>query len=647
MITFIRSLINSRFGALFALLFVGLIAIGFTLGDVTGSGSFGGLGGGNIAKVGKQNVTLGEFNDALSNRLRGEKKQNPTLDMANFIQGGGFDSTLDQLINRYGLAMFGEQTGMNVSKRLIDYEIRKLPGSKGIDGQFSQEAFQRFLGQIQVSEKTLREDFRQNFYAQQLLPAVQSGPKMPASLSLPYASLLLEKRSGQVAIIPSQAFLPATPPSAAVLAKFYSDNSIRFTIPEKRAISYVLFNRSVVDGKIKPTEAEIAQYYKSNAAKFTASETRDISQIIVPTEAAAKSLGAKIALGARMSDVANSVGLAVTNVKAVSRQSIATSASKSVSDAVFAAAKGAAASPAKGQLGWYVIKVDAVNQVAAKTLAAARTEIETSLIAEKKISAIGEFTSEIEEAFASGTTIADVAKTQGMTVETTPKLLANGQNTENSNYRPIPEMQAIIPAAFQMERDGDAQLIEVVPGEKYAMIAIADVEEAAPPPLKDVQQVVAQNWAIEQGAAKAKVVAEQVRKAVDSGKTLDDALAALKMKLPPVQNIAGTRSDLRQQGQQLPPPMVLMFSMKQGTAKTLVAPKNAGWFIVNLSEITKGDASKNTELAAATTNEMTSLIQQEHGAQLVAAALKSVGVKKNEDSLATLRKQLTSTNDGK
>jgi peptidyl-prolyl cis-trans isomerase D len=647
MITFIRSLINSRFGAIFALLFVGLIAIGFTLGDVTGSGSFGGLGGGNVAKVGKQNVTLGEFNDALSNRLRGERKENPTLDMGNFIQAGGFDSTLEQLINRYGLAMFAEESGMNVSKRLIDYEIRKLPGSKGMDGQFSQEALQRFLSQIQVSEKTLREDFRQNFYAQQLLPAAQAGPKMPTGLSLPYASLLLEKRIGQVAIIPSQAFLPTLPPSADVLAKYYRDNTARFTIPEKRAISYVLFDRSVVDAKTKPTEAEIAQYYKDNAANYSASQTRDISQIIAPTEAAAKSLAAKISGGTDVGSAASSVGLAVTSIKASSPKSLGSSASKNVSDAVFAAPAGGVAAPAKGSLGWYVVKIDNINQVPAKSLTAARAEIETALTAEKKISAIGEFTSEIEEEFANGTTITDVAKTQGMTIQTTPKLLANGQNTENPGYKPAPEMQVILPAAFQMDRDGDAQLIEIVPGERFAMVAVADLDEAAPPPLKDVQQIVTQNWAVEQGSAKAKAVAEQVRKSVDSGKSLAEALAALKINMPPIERISGTRGELRQQGQQLPPPLVLMFSMKQGTAKTLVAPKNAGWFIVSLSEIQKGDASKNSQLVAATNSEMSVLIQQEHAAQMVAAALKEVGVTKNQEALASLRKQLTSANDGK
>jgi len=108
MITFIRSLINSKFGALFALVFIGMIAVAFALGDVTGSGSFGGLSGGNVARVGDRNITLGELNDALDNRLKAERQNNPTLDMASFVDGGGLDSTLEQLGNRYALALFGD-----------------------------------------------------------------------------------------------------------------------------------------------------------------------------------------------------------------------------------------------------------------------------------------------------------------------------------------------------------------------------------------------------------------------------------------------------------------------------------------------------------------------------------------------------------
>jgi peptidyl-prolyl cis-trans isomerase D len=187
MISFIRSLINSKFGAIFALLFIGMIALAFVLGDVTGSNSFGGLSGGNVAKVGNRNITLGELNDALENRLKAERQNNPALDMAGFVDGGGLDSTLDQLVNRYALAVFGEQYGVAVSKRLVDSEIRKLPGAMGLDGKFSADAFRAFAQQIGVSEQTIRDDIAQNLFAQQMLPAAASGPVAPNSLVLPYA----------------------------------------------------------------------------------------------------------------------------------------------------------------------------------------------------------------------------------------------------------------------------------------------------------------------------------------------------------------------------------------------------------------------------------------------------------------------------
>ena len=642
MITFIRSLVSSRFGGVIALLFVGLIAIGFALGDVTGSSAFGGLGGGNIAKVGDRNITIGEFNQSLDARLRAERRDNPNLDMANFIESGGLDSTLQQLINRYALAAFGEEYGMAVSKRLIDYEILKIPGAKGPDGKYSKLAFEAFLRNVGVSEKAIREDLLQNLFAQQLLPAATKGPKAPASFVLPYASLLLEKRSGQLAIIPSQAFLPEKPASDDALAKYYRDNSTKFTVPERRAVSYVLFDRGIVDGRAKPTDKEIAEYYTENADEFAATETRSVASIVVPTEAAAKAASDRVNDGQSLDQVASDLGLAVTNSSDVTKNAYTTQTSKSVADAVFAASDGKAAKPARTGLGWFVALVKDVKQSAARSLVQATPEISTLLETEKRETVLGDLTSEIEDAFSDGETIADVAKEQGLTVDTTPKLFATGQNAENPNYKPIPEMQVILPAAFQLDEEGGAQLIEIVEGERFAMIAVADFVKAAPPPLAKVRETVMQQWAISQGSIRAKRAAERARKEIASGKSLSAALAALKIKLPPSQKISGTRGELRQAGQSLPPPLLMLFSMKEGTAKTLTAPNQAGWFIVKLDKIVKGDASGQERMLAQSGEEITGLVLQEHAQQLVAAALKNVGVEKNEGAIAAMRKRLTS-----
>ncbi len=641
MITFIRSLINSRWGAVVALAFIAMIAVAFALGDVTGSNSFGGLSGGNVASVGNRKIALGEFNEALDNRLRAERKDNPTLDMARFVEGGGLDSTLEQLINRYALAVFGEKYGVSVSKRLIDSEILQIPGSKGLDGKYSDEAFQAFLQQIGLSEKMVRDDLTQNLYTQQILPVAASGPMAPDSLVLPYASLLLEKRNGQVAVIPSAAYFPKEAPSDAVLSQYYRMNAAKFTIPEKRAISYALFGADLVSAKAKPSEADIAAYYEANAAQYAASESRDISQIIVPTEDAAKSVADKIANGQSLANVASELGLSVTKTTGATRAALTASGSKQVADAVFAATQGSLATPSRGRLGWFVVRVDAVKQVGARPLASVRGEIEAALTATRRVEMLADLTAEMEDAFADGSNITDVAKANGLTVETSPKLLANGQNPANPAYKPIPEMQVILPAAFQMETDGDPQLIEVVPGQRFAMIAIADFEEAAPPPLASVRPIVEQQWALAEGAKKARNAADQVRKAIDSGKPIAEALASLGIQTPAVESLSGTRAELSKEGQPISPPLSLMFAMKKGTAKMLQVPGNRGWFVVYLTDVIKGDASGNIEMLNARKAELSGMLQQEYAGQLIAAAAKDVGVEKNEDGIAELRNRLT------
>ncbi|MFN3620223.1 peptidyl-prolyl cis-trans isomerase [Sphingorhabdus sp.] len=642
MISSIRSLINSKFGAIFALLFIGLIAIAFALGDVSGSGNFGGLSGGNVARVGDRNITLGELNDALDNRLRAERQDNPTLDMVSFVEGGGLDSTLDQLINRYAIAVFGEEYGVAVSKRLVDSEIRKIPGAMGLDGKFSAEAFRAFAQQIGVTEKAIRDDLTQNLFAQQILPAAASGPQAPDGLVLPYASLMLEQRAGQIAALPATSFLPTRPPSEAVLTKFYNDNAAKFIIPEKRAVSYAIFGSDIIAARAKPSEADIAAYYKANASQFAASQTRTISQIIVPTEAAAKSVAQQVAGGKTLAAVAGELGLAVTTTANVTKTGLTSSATQAVADAVFAAAQGTVAKPARGKLGWTVVRVDAINNVAAKSLAAARPEIEKELLKTRSEEMLTEMTAEIEDAFAGGATISDVAKQNGLSVNTSPKLLATGQDISNPAYQPIPEMQAILPAAFQMETNGEAQLIELVPGEKFAMIAVADFEEAAPPPLNGVRAIVQQQWALSEGAKAARAAADKLRRAVDGGQPLPAALASANIQGAQVETLKGTRADISREGQAVPPPLSLMFAMKKGTAKIIQAGGDRGWYVVHLTEVVKGDASGNPAMLTARKQELTGVLQQEYAVQMIASAAKNAGVKKNEDGIAELRARLTS-----
>lgn len=647
MITFFRNIFSSKIGLFLTMCFVGLIAVAFASADVTGSGAFGGVtGSGTAAKVGDSKLTTSELNQSINNAFRSEQRENTGLDLKTYVEGGGFDGILDRLINSFSIAAFGNKYGMTAGKRLVDGEIASISSFQGADGQFSEENFRRALQQQGLKESQLRDDFTRNLLADQLLPVAGFGAFVPQKLVTPYASLLLEARQGQIAIVPSAAFVENTKPADAALAAFYSKNGSSYTIPERRSISYALFSKERFNEKIKPTDKEIEGQYNLDKAKYAASETRNIDQVILPTEAAAKALADTISGGMSIGAAAESVGLSVAEVGSVSKTGLAGTASQAVANAVFAATSGGVSAPAQSALGWHIAKVNEISKVPAQSLEQVRALIVAELSRDKIDEALAELTVKMEDEFAAGSSLTDVAKAEELKIESTPMLLANGQNPQDPNYLPIPEMQRILPIAFSLEEDSDPQVIEIIPGQQYAIMSVGEIAAAAPPPLKSIEQLVARDYILEQGSKKAKAIADQIAKQVSGGTTISKAVADAKVKLPRIETVKSTRADLARQSQQgqVPPPLTLMFSMAEGTAKTLKAPQNQGWFIVNLTNIDRGDASKRGDLLRATGAQFKQVFGNEYTEQFINAMKADVGVEKNDDALAALRNQMTGRN---
>ncbi|WP_417617746.1 peptidyl-prolyl cis-trans isomerase [Parasphingorhabdus sp.] len=647
MISFFRRIFSSKLGLFLTFCFIGLIAFAFATADVTSSGTFGGVtGSGTAVKIGDSKLTTSELGQSVNNAFRNEQRQNTGLDLKTYINGGGFDSVLDRLINSFAIADFGTKYGMAAGKRLVDGEIANIGAFQGADGQFSEENFRRALQQQGLNETQLRDDFTRNLLADQLLTTAGFGAAVPQKLVVPYASLLLESREGQIATVPSVAFIDNKKPAKAALEAFYAKNASRYTIPERRTIRYALFEKSRFNDKIKPTEKEIAGYYNLNKPRYAASETRNLNQVIVPTEAAAKALVAKINGGTSLDQAAKSVGLSAAEVGSISKADFANSASQAVANAAFAVRPGAIAGPAQSALGWHIVKVEAVKQIPARPLDQVRTEIVNELTRSKIEEAMAELTVRLEDEFADGSTLSDVAKAEKLKVESTPALLANGQNPNDQNYRPIPEMERILPIAFAVEADSEPQIVEIIPGQQYAAVDVDDITEAAPPPLAQIEQLVTRDYMLDQGSKKAKAVADKIAKAVSGGTSLAKAIADAGVKLPNPERISATRADLARQSQQgqVPPPLSLMFSMAQGTAKSLAAPRDQGWFVVVLDKLNRGDASKRDDLLTATKTQFKQVFGNEYTAQFIEAMKADIGVKRNEDSLAALKNQLLGGN---
>ncbi|HSF12838.1 MAG TPA: SurA N-terminal domain-containing protein [Erythrobacter sp.] len=640
MISFFRRFFQSKIGLPIVLAFLALMALAFAASDITGS-TFGGVANNDrIAVVGGEAIPVSDLTVASKTALDQVRAQNQTLTMPEFVAEGGFDEVIRQLIDRYTVGGYGEKYGLRAGENLVNSEILQIQAFRGLTGEFDAKTYQAALSQAGLNDKTFRRDLVDGLIEQQLLKPALAAPQLPEKVARQYAALVLERRKGEIALIPAAAFAPAGNPSEAQLAAWYKDNRTQFIRPERRTLRFAVFGSNTLEVNAAPTAAEIAARYKRDAAKYKASERRTVTSFVVPTQDAAKALAAKIRGGTSLEVVAREAGFTASKSEPREREAMASATSFAFAEAAFKAAQGGVVEPAQGTLGWYVARVDAVERIAAKTLAQATPEITEALTTEKRGAAVADLTAEIESEVDGGTALAEVAKSYGLTVETTPALLANGQAFGNPAAQIVPQLLPVLGTAFQME-ESEPQLAEIIPGEQFVIFEVARIEEAAAPPLAQVREAAIAGWKRAQGAKLAKAAADRIA-AKARGKTPLTAAMAAEGK-PGFEREAidlERRALLARQQGNVPPPLVLMFSMAEGSVKVLEAPRNLGWYVVSLDAITTDPVDKEAGLVEQTRQQLSQALSEEYRRQTTAAMRKELGVTRNEAAITTVRKQL-------
>ncbi len=642
MLQLFRNFFKSKVGIAFTLVFLAVIAVAFASSDVANTGMFGGVSGGDrVSVVGDERIDASELNASAGNMLEQMRETNPTLTMQVFIAQDGLDRVLEQLLRRTAVAEFARKFGMRAGKRLVDSELRQSPNFLGPDGTFDENAFRAALSQRGLTEALVRQDIEAGLLARQALTPITFAPVMPESFGRRYASLLRERRRGAMVVLPSSAFAPTGEPTGAQLQAFYREASSRFVRPERRVIRFATFGEDALGELPAPTAAQIQARYQRDRAEYAAFERRRFTQLVVPTQAAAQAIVAEVRGGKALDVAAREKGLATASVGPATQAELATSASAAVAQAGFAAQSGALAAPARGGLGWYVLRVDAIDRQPARTLDQVRGEIVAALTTEQRREALDDLTARIEEQFDEGASLADVARELKLELTTTAPATADGR-IYGKQGETVPQILApVIEVAFDMEEQ-EPQLDEIIPGTAFVIFDVGDITPSATAPLAEIRNDVVTLWRRSEGAKAAKAAADRIEARVKQGTALPAAMAAERRTLPPPQTIDLTREQLARQGQ-VPPSLALFFSMAAGTVKKLEAGSDAGWYVIQLADIEAGQVTANDPLVYATLQQLGRVSGEEYVQQFVNAVQDEVGIERNETAITAVRAQLTGT----
>jgi peptidyl-prolyl cis-trans isomerase D len=645
MLQFFRNFFSSTIGIAVTLGLVGLIALAFAAGDVASSGSFGGVAGGDrAAMVGNQRISTSELTRTLRQNLEQARQQSPGLTMKAYIAGGGMDASLNQLIDRTAIGVFGDKHGIVAGKRLVDSELAKIPSLQGLDGKFSDATYHQMLAQRQLTDAGVRESIAQSLIARQTLRPAQYGTVIPTGVVMRYAQVLKEHRTGAIALLPATAFVSAKAPSDAELSAFYASHHALFTRPETRVLRYAIFGDNVVKPAAAPTDAEIAAYYNANKAQYAASESRQITQLVAPTQAAAQAIADEVGKGKSLETVATGKGLSAAPLGVITQSALSDQSSTDVANAAFAGKRGALVGPVKGPLGWHLLRIDAITDKPGRSLPQASAEIAVKLAADKHRAALSDVTAKLDDRLGRGYALTDAAKDLGIPLQSTQPITADG-HVLNSPAATLPkELATLVKTAFTMDQTHQPQLAEIDPGKTYVAYDVDQITPSAPAPFAQIKGDVAAAMALESGYTNARLAALKLLAQVRKGTELNTALNGLGVKLAPPSPVSFSREQISAMGQKVPAPISLLFAMAPNTIKLMAAPRGQGWIVVQLKTVQSDPIAATDPLLATATTELGQLAGNEYAEELGLAMRAEVGVTRNQTAVRAVATQAVGSN---
>jgi peptidyl-prolyl cis-trans isomerase D len=645
MLSSFRALQKTKVGTAIVALFFILILIGFASTGVTdfGTGNIGfGSSSSALATVGGEQVSDQEMSDAMQRRLQQVRQQKPEAGYATIM--GDFEAILNELIDEKTLLAFAEKFRLPLSRRLVDAEIAQIPQTKGVDGKFSEQNYQAFLAQQRMTDSQIREILAGGLLERYLVTPVAANARVSVGMATPYASMLLESREGEAALIPLAVFRGGFKPSDADLQSYYSANRNRYMVPEQRALRIARIGSEQV-ADVTASDQEIASYYNSHKAEYASKDSRDISQAVVQDQATANGIAERAKAGAAISAAAAPAGgnAAVTALKDQTRDAYASVAGDKAAAAVFGAPPGAVVGPIQTDFGWAVAKVESVKTIGGKSLDQARAEIATKLTGDKRKGAIEDLVDKVQNAVDEGMNYAEAAAAAKLTVTTTPLITANGAARGDPGFRLPADLAPALKTGFQIETNDPPEIVTLSNEGGYAMVSPAQVVPAAPAPLASVRAQVANDWINAKALERARAVANQVQAKVERGTPLAQAMKESGTPLPPVQTLSARRIQLAMSQGPVPPGMKLLFSLAEGKSRMQPEPQGQGFFIVKVKKITPGNALLQPALIGQMQNELQQSESEDYAREFLAAMRQEFKTKRNESAIQGLKSRMVSS----
>jgi peptidyl-prolyl cis-trans isomerase D len=463
--------------------------------------------------------------------------------------------------------------------------IFSMPAFRGANGQFDRLTFETVLRNNGLNEPRFLEMMRGDLAQRQLVEAIGAGSATPEVMLRPLFQAQFEKRSADTVEFPLASAPEPPAPTEADLQRWYDNHPDLYSTPEFRRIKAVVLSPQTLARDIPISEAELQAAYEQRKAEYVKPGKRSAEVISAPDEAKAKALAATWQGGADWAAMQKAAqdagGSAITLDDATEREF----PDPDLARTVFAAAPDTISAPAKGALGWHVVRVTKVTPGSEQSFDAVKDVLRDQVLTSKGADLMYDRANKVDNVLGSGAGLDEMPSDLGL-VGVAGTLDAQG-NTADGTPAPIPgpaELKAaMIKAAFETQKGDPLRLVEVqTPSTGGSAYYALSVEDVLPPSVKSfdvVKDQLSSDWTHDAQRRVQEQAAAKLLAAVKGGQSLADAaaVAGVTVRRTPLVTRDGAAEGM-------PPQLVqVLFSLKPGEA-TMVET-NDGFVVAVPAEI--------------------------------------------------------------
>lgn len=500
-----KGISNTMAWILLALLILGLGGFGVTnlSGNVRSVGS-----------VGDQRIDVDDYARALQREIRAiEAERGSALSFAEAQQMGVPESVLTRLVASAAFDYETARIGLSVGDEALLDEIVSMPQFQGLDGKFDREAYRYGLDQAGLSETQFEEDIRTETARGFLQAAVVAGVQMPDGYMNALTDYLGQRRDVTWAVLDRTDLATGLPvPEEADLAAYHQDHAERYTLPERKRITYAWLSPDMLLDSVEVDETALREAYEGRAEEYNRPERRLVERLAFADTAAAEAAIARVTSGEADFETLvaeRGLDLSDTDLGDVTREELGDAA-----EAVFAAEVGDVVGPLPSSVGPALFRVDARLAAQTTTFEEALPDLRAELAAGRARRMVEGRIDAIDDLLAGGATIEDLAEETEMelgSIDWHPGITDG-----------IAAFEAFRAAATELAEGDYPEVITLDDGGIFAM-RLDEVIAPQLQPLDAVREEVTAAWSAEKLVEELeKQVAPAVAK-LESGARFEDA----------------------------------------------------------------------------------------------------------------------------